>query len=98
MNLNRLPDDYRNDIETAKIILKDEGCSSIYLFGSLVTGKFHDESDIDMGVSGLSSDKFFKVYSRLDSALKKKIDLVDFDEKKDFFNLLCRIEEVVKVG
>lgn len=98
MDLNRFPAEYKNDIEAANIFLKREGCSSVYIFGSLVTGKFHAKSDIDIGISGLPPERFFKVYSRLDGILKKKIDLVDFDEQKEFYNLLCRLGEVVKVG
>jgi predicted nucleotidyltransferase len=98
MDLNRFPADYKDDIEAANIFLKGEGCSSVYIFGSLVTGKFHDKSDIDIGISGLPPGKFFKVYSRLDGILKKKIDLVDFDEQKEFYDLLCKLGEVVEIG
>jgi len=47
MELN-IPSKYKKDVETAASLLKDEGCQSIYLFGSLVTGKIHQNSDIDI--------------------------------------------------
>jgi len=58
MELN-IPQEYRNDIEIARNVLKNEGCQSVYLFGSLVTGKHHNDSDIDIGIKGLPKGKFF---------------------------------------
>jgi predicted nucleotidyltransferase len=42
-----LPLKYQKDIEVATNLLKNEGCQSIYLFGSMVTGKIHENSDIE---------------------------------------------------
>jgi predicted nucleotidyltransferase len=97
MELN-IPQKYRNDIEIATDLLKKEGCQSIYLFGSLVTGKNHEESDIDIGIRGLPKGKFFEVYSRLYFDLENKIDLVDFDANADFYSMLNRIGELVQIG
>jgi predicted nucleotidyltransferase len=97
MELN-IPPKYRNDIEIATDLLKKEGCQSIYLFGSLVTGKNHDQSDIDIGIRGLPKGKFFEVYSRLYFDLENKIDLVNFDTNSDFYLMLNRIGELVQIG
>ncbi|MDR1997368.1 MAG: nucleotidyltransferase domain-containing protein [Candidatus Margulisbacteria bacterium] len=45
MNLQKIPAKYRKDIETAADMLRAEGCSSVYLFGSLLTGKNRNDSD-----------------------------------------------------
>ena len=97
MELN-IPAKYRKDIEIATDLLKNEGCQSVYLFGSLVTGKNHDESDIDIGIKGLPKGKFFEVYSRLYFDIENKIDLVDFDLNSDFYSMLNRIGEVIQIG
>jgi predicted nucleotidyltransferase len=97
MELN-IPQKYRNDIEKAKNLLKNEGCKTVYLFGSMVTGKIHQNSDIYIGVTGLPAEKFFSVYSKLYLDLDNKIDLVDFDYDNKFFALLERIGEVVELG
>ena len=60
-----IPDKYQKDIEIATNLLKNEGCQSVYLFGSLVTGKIHQNSDIDIGIKGLPKGKFLDVYSRI---------------------------------
>jgi predicted nucleotidyltransferase len=97
MELN-IPLKYRQDIENATNLLKNEGCQSIFLFGSLVTGKIRDDSDIDIGIKGLPKGKFFEAYSKLYFDMENKIDLVDFDVNSDFYSMLTRIGEVVQIG
>jgi predicted nucleotidyltransferase len=97
MELN-VPQKYRQDIETAKNLLKNEGCEAVFLFGSMVTGKIRDDSDIDIGVKGLPRGKFLNLFGRLYFDFENKIDLVDFDADSDFFSMLNRIGEVVQIG
>jgi predicted nucleotidyltransferase len=78
MEAANIPQRYQNDIELAVNFLKSEGCSAVYLFGSLVTGKAHDDSDIDIGVKGLPPKKFIRTFSVLNDKLSNKIDLVDW--------------------
>ena len=97
MKLN-IPQKYKNDIDKATSLLKNEGCKSVYLFGSMVTGKIHNNSDIDIGIKGLPPEKFFKVYSKLYMNLDNEIHLADFDYDKQFFSLLERLGEVAEIG
>ncbi|MDR2767110.1 MAG: nucleotidyltransferase domain-containing protein [Treponema sp.] len=94
----QIPSKYRQDIETATNLLKSEGCQSIYLFGSLATGKSHDNSDIDIGIKGLPKGKFFETCAKVYFAMDNDIDIVDFDNNTDFYNLLNRQGEVVEIG
>jgi predicted nucleotidyltransferase len=98
MNMEEIPVKYQEDIKKATNLLKNEGCKSIFLFGSLVTGKIHGNSDIDIGIAGLPPQKFFRVYADLDKELSNRVDLVDFDLNKDFFLLLNSLGEVVELG
>ena len=95
MEMDKIPEKYQEDIRKANVFLKSEGCKSVFLFGSLVTGNVHDNSDIDIGIMGLPPRKFFRVYAYLDKASTNKIDLVDFDLRKDFYALLNSLGEVV---
>ena len=92
-----IPAKYQNDIEIAADLLKKEGCESIYLFGSLVTGKIHPNSDIDIGIKGLPPGKFFNVYAKLDNSISNNMDLVYFDVNDKFYELLSSLGEVVKI-
>jgi len=95
--MRKIPIKYREDIKKATNLLKNEGCS-VFLFGSMITGEINKNSDIDIGISGLSPKKFFRIYAELDKEASNKIDLVDFDTQKDFYNLLDSLGEVVKIG
>ena len=97
MELN-IPLKFQKDIDVAKNLLKKEGCQSIYLFGSLVTGEVNENSDIDIGIKGLPPEKFIRVYSKLDNSLSNNVDLVDFDENHKFFSLLDSLGEVIEIG
>ena len=97
MELN-LPIKYQKDIENAVGFLKNEGCKSVYLFGSLATGKFHDNSDIDIGIKGLPVGKFIRVYAKLDDIVSNEVDLVDFDSQDMFYKFLESIGEVIQIG
>jgi predicted nucleotidyltransferase len=97
MELN-IPHKYRQDIENAVKLLKNEGSKAVFLFGSLVTGKINENSDIDIGTKGLPREKFLTLYSKLYFDFNNKIDLVDFDENDEFYLLLNNLGEVVQIG
>ena len=46
----KIPDIYQRDIDVAVEFLKNEGCEAVYLFGSLVTGDFHESSDFNIWI------------------------------------------------
>lgn len=85
---------------TAKIakLLLEMGCVEIYLFGSQVNGTADEYSDIDIGIKGLPPQKFFATHSMLEDATGKTVDLIDFDEKPQFFALLQNLGELRKIG
>jgi predicted nucleotidyltransferase len=98
MDMDKIPVKYQEDIKKAVNFLKNEGCKAVYLFGSMITGKIHQNSDIDIGITGLPAKKYFRVYALLDKELSNRIDLVDFDLYKDLFNLLNSLGEVAEIG
>jgi len=85
---------------TAKItkLLLEMGCVEIYLFGSQLNGTADEYSDIDIGIKGLPPQKFFATHSMLEDATGKTVDLIDFDEKPQFFALLQNLGELRKIG
>ena len=97
MELN-IPFEYQKDIDAATNLLKSEGCTSVYLFGSMVTGKIHENSDIDIGIKGLPDGKFLEACSKVYFAIDNEIDIVDFDSNAELYSLLNRLGEVVEIG
>lgn len=45
--LKNLPLSYQSDIKKATKILKENGATEVFIFGSIVNGKFNENSDID---------------------------------------------------
>jgi len=95
--LSKIPEKYRADIEKAAFCLKEEGCTAVFLFGSLVTGKYNEASDIDLGIKGLSPQRYIRTFSKLNNIIKNKFDLIDFDENYDLYKLLDSIGEIVEI-
>lgn len=80
-----------HDVEKIKRYLVGEaGVKEIYLFGSIVEGNFRKNSDLDVAISGFDERKFFSIWSRLDEFTDFNVDLVDLDERDDFFRRQIR--------
>jgi len=92
-----ISDIFRQDIDRAIQILAEEGCTEIYLFGSVATGETRPESDIDLAVRGCPPDRFFHTLGRLMMALDHPIDLVDLDEPSIFVRYLLDSGELVRI-
>ncbi len=86
------------DIQIAIDTLKSNGCSEIYLFGSVARGTQKDASDIDIAVRGLSPRDFFFVYGELITKLTHDLDLVDLDLQRDLGNTLTESGELRRVA
>jgi len=98
MDFNKIPEKYRIDIKKAADFLKREGCGAVFLFGSMVTGRIHENSDINIGIMGLPPQRFFRVYGKLDHEVSTCVELVDFDSDMDRYNFLNSQGKVVKIG
>lgn len=61
--------------------LKELGGRQVMLFGSLATGTFRKDSDVDIAVEGLSVDAYFKALGILEEIFEDvTFDLVDIQE------------------
>ena len=85
MIIDELPDSYRKDIRKAIEILLTEGCTEVYLFGSLARGEFDENSDIDLAVKGLPRGKYFEVGGKLMMHLHHGIDIIKIDDDHSRF-------------
>ena len=55
----QLPEVYEKDVTRAVAILKAAGCTHVFLFGSLASGKVREGSDIDLAIRGCPEGSFF---------------------------------------
>ncbi len=98
MDLSGIDPSFHADLETAIRYLLSNGCSEVYLFGSLGTGTARDGSDIDIAVRGIRPEEFFKVYGELLTRLRHEVDLVDLDLQSDFGQMLVKTGSLRRVA
>ena len=88
----------QEDIRRAVRILKEGGCSEIFLFGSAAAGEFGERSDIDLAVRGCPKGSFFHLLGRLLWELDHSVDLVNLDSQDAFADYLQKEGVFVRVG
>ena len=87
MEESRLHRAWQTAYEVATLLYDQFGATRVFVFGSLTDPlAFTKQSDIDIAVSGLSSNEYDKAWSKIwefESAFK--IDLINFDRSKGMF-------------
>lgn len=70
-------------------IAKELGVERIYLFGSYARGEATPDSDVDILIDSGKIDSYFgigRLYSRLNRALEKDLDIVPSDANQAFID------------
>ncbi len=93
-----LPKSLEQDVRRAVKILREEGCSEVFLFGSGATGRVRRESDVDLAIRGCPRGQFFHLVGRLLIELDHPVDLVDLDSANPFVRQLEKEGTLVRVG
>lgn len=75
-------------IRAAARVLREQGVREVYLFGSAATGRLRDGSDIDLAVTGLPPERFFRAMGLAADLLDRPLSLVDLDEDTPFTRYL----------
>lgn len=89
---------FGDDLSRAVKILQEEGCSEIFLFGSVARGEAHAESDLDLAVSGCPRGRFFSLIGRLLVELEHPVDLVNLDMQAALAQYLKQEGLLVKIA
>ena len=101
MTMNKkinIPKSYEKNIKRAVEILKEAGCTEIFLFGSLVENNFREGSDIDIAVRGCPIGKFFYVWGKLFRQLDYPLDLISLDRDDDFSRYLKEKGDLIQIA
>jgi predicted nucleotidyltransferase len=94
-----MDDGLRQLIERAAKALKAAGAREVYYFGSAAKKtSIGPSSDIDIAVSGLPPEVFFKAMSDAEDAAGHPLDLVDLDDDTPFTRHLKEEGELQRVG
>lgn len=94
----QIPEIYQKDVGRAAEILKTAGCTEIFLFGSLATGKVRENSDIDLAIRGCPRGKFFQLLGKLLLELDHPVDLVNLDRQVPFSLYLEKEGGLFQIG
>jgi predicted nucleotidyltransferase len=87
-----------NSIDQLVAVLKGSGAKSVYIFGSAAKGTMRSDSDLDLAVTGLPPENFFKALSAASSLLDRSIQLIDLDEFTPLNQYLIEEGELQRVG
>jgi predicted nucleotidyltransferase len=85
-------------IQRAAAVLRELGAREVFVFGSAARGALRPGSDIDLAISGLPPDLFFRAMSKAADVLDRPLDLIDLDQDVPFTRYLKEEGELVRVG
>ncbi len=91
-------DEMKGLVDRAASALKAVGAKEVYVFGSAARGILRENSDVDMAVSGLPPEVFFRAMAAAHDALGRPLDLVDLDEDNSFTRYLKSKGLLLRVG
>ena len=83
-----MEDRMKDLLEQGAALLTAEGAREVYIFGSVASGRTHEDSDVDLAVAGLPPERFFSTMARLENLFDRSVDLVDLDDTTPFTEYL----------
>lgn len=98
IGISCMDDKLRQSIERVAMALKAFGAREVYVFGSIARNVIRPDSDIDIAVSGLPPEVFFKAMSDAEDVAGRPLDLVDLDVDTPFTRHLKEEGELQRVG
>lgn len=93
-----MDDEFSKAIQRAAAALRQFGAREVYVFGSAASGTLRGESDVDLAVSGLPPEAFFRAMARAGDILGRQVDLVDLDEDSPLTRYLRDEGELQRVA
>ena len=97
-NINTSSELYQQNLQKAIRILKQSGCTDIFVFGSVAANKVSQHSDIDLAVRGCPKGKFFQLLGKLLIELDVPVDLVNLESRDPFAHYLAQEGGLVQVA
>jgi len=92
------PSVLQEQLKQVALVLLQSGAREVYMFGSSTKGTPREGSDIDLAVSGLPPELFYKAMGRVGDILALPFDLVDLDEETPFTRYLKEEQELVRIA
>jgi len=93
-----MEDEISQLVEKAATVLKAAGVREVYVFGSAASGTFSEDSDVDLAVSGLPPEVFFRAMGAAGDILRRPVDFIDLDTPGPFTDYLRRKGKLHRVA
>lgn len=78
---NKIEKAWQTTHKISAMLKKKYKAEKVIAFGSLTTKSFNDYSDIDIGVAGISSEKFYKAVAETETLSNEfNIDILDIED------------------
>ena len=90
--------DLSQKIQEAASLLVKRGATAVFLFGSAASGSLRDDSDIDLAVTGLPPEIFFRAMAEASRIVGRPVDLVSLDRADEVAESLRRSGELHRVA
>lgn len=68
--------------EALRRLSKEFSFKRAILFGSIIEGRFKEDSDIDIAFEGLKDEDFFRVMARLSEFLGRDVDILCLEDSR----------------
>ncbi|MEW6215020.1 MAG: nucleotidyltransferase domain-containing protein [Nitrospirota bacterium] len=84
--------------KSAKVLVEEFGAERVYLIGSLLSkDDFTESSDVDIAVSGLKTEEYFKALSLIWGLFPKgiKLDLIPIEDADEYLRSRILTEGVI---
>lgn len=88
----------KEDIQRAAGVLKVYGAKEVYIFGSATRDTLRENSDIDIAVSGLPDDVFYRAMGDVEEVLQRPVDLVELSDNTPFTRYLKECGTLLRVA
>jgi len=85
-------------IRRAASTLRSLGASEVYLFGSMASGQCHEDSDVDLAVTGLPPGIFYDAMGQVCDILGRPVDMVSLDDDVPFTRYLKTKGHMLRVA
>lgn len=95
---NAMSADLYERIRLAAARLVERGASSVYLFGSMSTGRAREDSDVDLAVAGLPPQIFFAALAEVTRIIGRPVDLLALERHPQLAEELFRSGELQRVA
>ncbi len=93
-----IPPDIPHILAKAAAILREEGATEVYVFGSFSRGDIRPDSDLDLAVTGLASTRIIPAMTRLLREVGRMSDLIQIEREPVFIRYLSSTGELRRVA